>query len=190
VGGARGRGRHAPVLRRGRRRGGGGEVQGRGGAPAPRRVRQSLGLHREAGAQGLQVAARVRVVLRRRRPVGGAGVFAVVDDVVQRRVLVGALHLLRRLAPLRVAVRAAVVAPARFGTTEVVRQSAVPIQINNTCLSEIDVLTLGAWLRESPSGRTSSSYGRRRPGSRRRPSSPSASAVPSPSCEPAGFKEQ
>jgi len=110
--GVRGRGRHhAPVLRRRRRRRqgrGGGEVQGRGGRG------QALGLHREAGAQGLQVGVRVRVVLRRHRWPVDAGMLAVVDDVVQRGVLVGALHLLRRRAPLRVAVRAAVVAPAEF----------------------------------------------------------------------------
>jgi hypothetical protein len=123
------RGRHAPVLRRGRRqararapaaahrRRGGGEAQGRGRGQALLRFR----LHGEAGAQAPQVAVRVRSVLRRRRGLGlarrrpvDAGVPAVVDHVVHRRVLVGALHLLRRRAPLRVAVRAAVVAPARI----------------------------------------------------------------------------
>jgi len=84
---------------------------------------------REPGAQGLQVAVRVRVVLRRRRGLArrcwlvDAGVLAVVDDVVQLRVLVGALHLLRRRAPLRVAVLAAVVAPAEFARR---RSATVP----------------------------------------------------------------
>ena len=57
------------------RRGGGIEVQGRGHAPSKGtwRVQQALGLHREADAQGLQVAVRVRVVLHRPGTLASSG---------------------------------------------------------------------------------------------------------------------
>jgi hypothetical protein len=142
--GVRGRRRRAPVLGRRRRaeraalrrrappaRRRRGEAEGRGGGPALRRLLirrrdQPLGLHRQAGAQALQQGVDARVVLRRLRGRGGlacrrrrppaldAGVRADVEDVEERRVLVSALHLLRRRASLGVAVRAAVVAPAEF----------------------------------------------------------------------------
>ena len=118
--GVRGRRGHGPVVGRGRR-GEGALLLWLHGRP--------LGLHRQAGAQALHEAAGARVVvvlvLRRLRVCGSltrrrsrsplnAGVVTEVDDVKEGRVLVGALHLLRRRTSLRVPVSAAVVAPAMF----------------------------------------------------------------------------
>ena len=119
--GVRGRRGHGPVVGRGRR--------GEGAALLLWLHGRPLGLHRQAGAQALHEAAGARVVvvlvLRRLRVCGSltrrrsrsplnAGVVTEVDDVKEGRVLVGALHLLRRRTSLRVPVSAAVVAPAMF----------------------------------------------------------------------------
>jgi len=140
--GVRGRRGHGPVVGRGRRGEGAalrhqaparcrrrGEAEGRGGLPALQLLLwlhgRPLGLHRQAGAQALHEAAGARVVVvlvrvcgsltrRRRRSLLNAGVVTEVDDVKEGRVLVGALHLLRRRTSLRVPVSAAVVAPAMF----------------------------------------------------------------------------
>ena len=106
------------------RRGGGGGGGGRGGG------------HREARGEALQRCLRVRVVLLLLRPLGAAGaascggrpagVLAVVDDVEERGVVVGALHLLGGRAVLRVAVRAAVVGPRVLGAQDVLLAVLAP----------------------------------------------------------------
>lgn len=83
--------------------------------------RQPLDLHRQAGAQFVEAALGGGVRVRLRLRLAGAGghrlvdarVLAVVDHVEHHRVLVGALHLLRRHASLRVAVGATVVTPEK-----------------------------------------------------------------------------
>ena len=126
----------APARRRRRRRGG--EAEGRGRVPALHLLLswlhgRPLGLHRQVGARLAVVLRRQRVrgsLARRRRPLAlNAGVVAEVDDVKGGRVLVGALHLLRRRASLRVPVRAAVVSPAMFA-----RITSGQTQAQNLCL--------------------------------------------------------
>jgi hypothetical protein len=51
-----------------------------------------------------------------------AGVLAVVDDIIERRIIVGALHLLRRRASLRFLVRATVVSSAILYDPDQARQ--------------------------------------------------------------------
>jgi len=107
--GVRGRRGHGPVVGRGRR--------GEGAALLLWLHGRPLGLHRQVGARLVIVLGRQRVrgSLARRRPLAlNAGAVTEVDDVKEGRVLVGALHLLRRRTSLRVPVSAAVVAPAMF----------------------------------------------------------------------------
>lgn len=106
------------------------QAERRHGVPAAaallllRRRRQPLDLHRQAGAQVVEAALGGGVRVRLRLRLAGAGghrlvdarVLAVVDHVEHRRVLVGALHLLRRHASLRVAVGATVVTPWVLGS--------------------------------------------------------------------------
>jgi hypothetical protein len=69
---------------------------------------------------------------RRRRGHVNAGVIAAVEHVVERRILVGALHLLRRRASLSFLVRATVVCPAMMHSSGQARQ-----EINRISSSEL-----------------------------------------------------